>query len=301
MQQPRVPPVDLRAFHEALPDVRLEGIESAEQEGPDQVVEVGVHGVIGKPEALADLAGVPLLSMRGSQHPQESQRGLRRGRETPVGQVALSQEIQVVALPCRERPAVQDATVGKAARQPVALPLRPGGELGQGQGSEFDEGEPSGERLRHLRHQGRGDGTQQQKATLALAVPVDLPPEPGKDLGPFLRLVEHQQAVLGDDGIPLHVEPQAVRLLFEVEVALAERAGEGRLAGLARPAEGNRRIVTEAFDDQGRSCTLEHGCILEVYFYFARRGRRIDVWPFREWGVARIPRENKGDATGRPL
>ena len=86
--------------------------------------------------------------------PDESLGHLRLRGETPIGEVALGQESQVVELPLRKTGRLEDAAVGIAASQPQIV----GGSLGQldrEEGRQLDDRQPAGERLRHVPHERR--------------------------------------------------------------------------------------------------------------------------------------------------
>lgn len=53
------------------------------------IVKVAVDGMVGEPQALSELAGVPLLAVNGGQHPQQALGRLQTGRQTRVGEVPL--------------------------------------------------------------------------------------------------------------------------------------------------------------------------------------------------------------------
>jgi len=68
MHETAVAPVELGPLDEAFADVRLVGWQLPEQEGPHQVIEVVVDGVVGEPQALTHLDCVPHLAVQGGQH-----------------------------------------------------------------------------------------------------------------------------------------------------------------------------------------------------------------------------------------
>ncbi len=103
MQQPHVAPEHLGTLDQALADVRMIGRQPPHQKRPFQVVQIAVHGVIGKRQALADLRSVPLLALHSGEHVQQPIDGSRRRRQPPDRQVALRQQRQVIALPDRRR------------------------------------------------------------------------------------------------------------------------------------------------------------------------------------------------------
>ena len=51
--------------------------------------------------------------MDRGEHLRQAEGRLRAGRQPPRGQVALHQELEIVVLPARERPAPEDAAVGE--------------------------------------------------------------------------------------------------------------------------------------------------------------------------------------------
>ena len=123
----------------------MEGRQAADQERTLEVVQVSVHGVIGKRETLADRARVPLLCVHGGEHPKQAPGRLRPRGQSPVGQIALREQLQVVELPYRMAMPAKHAAVRVSAEDPAALSLVTIAELRERERRQLDERQPAGQ------------------------------------------------------------------------------------------------------------------------------------------------------------
>jgi hypothetical protein len=201
----------------------------------------------------------------GGQHAQEAIGHVWSGRQSPRRQIALDHQREVVLLPLGVRDRFEDAPVGEAAAQPVQCAPR-AWEFPPPEGGQFHGGEPTGERLRGLRREGRRHGPEQQEPPVALAVLVDGATHSGKDLRPRLRFVKDGARGACREFRPLEIETEPVGLLLEVVVRVAERQRERGLSALARSIECNGGVPGEPATQFGEQEAGQHVCSIEIHF-----------------------------------
>ena len=237
------------------------------------MVEVGLDGVVGEAEALAELGGVEDAALLGCNHAEEpvGQRGLRR--EAPSRQVPLSHQGQIVRLPLGKSLVTQNPAIGVSAALPeqVGSGLR---QLGKMKWRQLCQRHASGQRLAHLAHERGRNRAEEQEAPVLLAPGVNGRAQTGEHLRPRLRFVQHHQVVALGQIVPSEVQPKTLGRLFQVVVLRGKAFRQRGLATLARPDQGHRRELRQAFLNQTGNHAFDHVCKIEIYFCFARSSSR---------------------------
>ena len=70
----------------------------------NQIIEIGVHGMVAESQALPDLRSVPNLAVVRRQHAEKTLDCLRFCGEPPLWKVSLGQDGEIIRLPDRKAP-----------------------------------------------------------------------------------------------------------------------------------------------------------------------------------------------------
>jgi hypothetical protein len=211
--------------------------ESPNEVGAFEEVGVGRHRLVIEAEAAAEHRGVPGLPMKGRQHAHQSKRLLRLRRQTPLRQIPLREQCQVVLLPLGEHRGAHHTSVGIASAGPEPLELNWFVEFAPKEWRQVQEPEATGERLRHFLYQRRRDRAEQKEASVTFALGIDGRTEPREQLGNVLSFIEHDERSSCHELSPPDFESEPIRVELEIEVApsplRAERLCQRRLPCLA--------------------------------------------------------------------
>ena len=189
--------VDLGRAHHPLADVGQSRRQPPHQQQVDHQVEVVADGGAADAEAAGDLGGVQQPSLLVGEHrPQPPQR-LRRDTRAELRDVALEVGADEVPSPAQAGRVVGgEEALGKAAAHPELVePLA--AHLGEVEGRQLGEGDPSGQGLAALGQQLDRGGAEQQEPALPLSfapAPVDRPAQRFEDARGAVDLVEHRPA-----------------------------------------------------------------------------------------------------------
>ena len=261
VDQTAVPDVDLGRLDQPLADVGVEGPQPPHQQQVDQQIDVPRHRRTAHPQAGGQPGGVQEPALAVGEHRPQSLQGL--GRQPPLGELG-DVALQVGA----DEIAAEGEAVGIAGRQeavgkPAAHPerrhrRRRGGDVEHVERVERHVLDASGQALPRLPEQVHGCGPQDQEAPRAPAcppAPVDQASQLLKQLGRAVDLVENDEAilVLGEEQVRIgELGPVGAGLQVEVEGLhlLRDRVGQGGLADLPRPDQGNRRLALQGGSGQ---------------------------------------------------
>src|SRR5690606_3170508 len=124
-------------------------------------------------------------------------------------------------------------SVGKSATEPVAIACRHGRKFGEKKWGQLENRKTSGKRLRNVHHQPGRHRTEEEEPTGTGAIPIDRAAQPREYLRCVLCFVEDDEAFRLGNPVKLYIEPNPIRLPFQIEVLSSETPGEGRLPALA--------------------------------------------------------------------
>ena len=274
VDQTAVADVDLRRLDQPLADVDVEGPQAAHQQQVDQQIDVPGHRRTAHPQAGCQPGRVQESALSVGQHrPQPLQRLGRYPPQGELGDVPLQVGANEVAA---ESEAVGIAGREQAAGKPAAHPerrhrRRRRGDLEHVERVERHVLDASGQALPRLPEQVDGGRSEDQEAARALPqppAPVDQAAQLLKQLGDTVDLVEDDEAilVLGEEQGRIG-EPGLVGAGFQIEVEglrlLCHRMGEGGLADLPRPDQGNRGLAIQG-GPGGSICTARDHLFLQI-------------------------------------
>jgi hypothetical protein len=131
-------------------------------------------------------------------------------------------------------------------------------QLAQQERSQLYQGESARERIGHGSHQVGRNGSKNQESTVGTSISIDRSSQSRKDLGKCLRLVENEQLLAMNVFVPLEIEPQSLRLEFQVEVGPAQGARERRLPHLTRAEESCGGLIFQGRSELPLDASFEH-------------------------------------------
>src|SRR5512139_360036 len=118
MEKPAVAPVYFGAFYQPLLNIGVIWMQPPHEIGLLKVVEIRINRMIGYPETLSDLAGIPYISVKGSEHFKKPLGDGRRSIQTPYRKVPHGEQIKIIFFPDREIVCLEEPTVRITTHEP---------------------------------------------------------------------------------------------------------------------------------------------------------------------------------------
>ena len=265
VQQARIAQVDAGRFDLALLQVLEPRRQHAHHEAAGEDVQIAARGALARAERAGEFGGVPHLAVIVGGHRPEAPERPGGDRDPELRDVAFEEGANEIFPPQRRfADAPREIGTREAAAQPESAPgVRT--DLAQVEPGQIDESRAAGERLRNAFDQ-RGRCAAEQQEPRTIARPVGQHPERFEERRPPLHLVDDDEPLQAAERPLRRLEPPAVHRRFQIEPGAArhrrrDRPGEGGLAALARPRQGDDGVDAERLPDapDGRGPIDEHG------------------------------------------